>query len=71
SKIGQRGIPPNPQATMMLYMMPVMMTVVGFSFASGLNLYWTASNLASLPQQWLISQDRMKRQGQPLVNTKK
>jgi YidC/Oxa1 family membrane protein insertase len=71
SKIGQRGIPPNPQATMMLYMMPVMMTVVGFSFASGLNLYWTASNLASLPQQWLISQDRLKRQGQPVVNTKR
>jgi YidC/Oxa1 family membrane protein insertase len=72
SKLGQRGIPPNPQAQIMTYMMPVMMTVVGFTFASGLNLYWTASNLASLPQQYLISQERLKRQGAPVVvKTKK
>lgn len=73
SKLGQRGLPPNPQAQMMTYMMPVMMTIFGFSFASGLNLYWTASNIASLPQQWLISQERMKRAGKPavVVNTKR
>ena len=72
SKLGQRGIPPNPQAQIMTYMMPVMMTVVGFTFASGLNLYWTASNLASLPQQWLISQERMKRMNATVeVKTKK
>lgn len=73
SKLGQRGLPPNPQAQMMMYMMPVMMTVVGFNFASGLNLYWTASNLASLPQQYLLGQERLKRQGTPavVVNTKK
>lgn len=67
SKLGQRGLPPNPQAQMMTYMMPVMMTVFGFSFASGLNLYWTASNIASLPQQWLISKERMRRAGAPVV----
>jgi YidC/Oxa1 family membrane protein insertase len=72
SKLGQRGLPPNPQAQMMTYMMPVMMTVFGFSFASGLNLYWTASNIASLPQQWLISKERMKRATPAVVvNTKK
>src|SRR6478609_2494161 len=72
SKLGQRGLPPNPQAQMMTYMMPVMMTIFGFSFASGLNLYWTASNLASLPQQWLISKERIKRLNpQVVVNTKK
>jgi YidC/Oxa1 family membrane protein insertase len=72
SKLGQRGIPPNPQAQIMTYMMPVMMTVVGFTFASGLNLYWTASNLASLPQQYLIGRERMKRQQAPVVvKTKK
>jgi YidC/Oxa1 family membrane protein insertase len=32
--------------------------------ASGLNLYYFVQNLASLPQQWLISQERRK---QPLV----
>jgi YidC/Oxa1 family membrane protein insertase len=72
SKMGQRGLPPNPQAQMMTYMMPVMMTIFGFSFASGLNLYWTASNLASLPQQWLIGKERMKRLNPSVVvNTKK
>jgi YidC/Oxa1 family membrane protein insertase len=70
--MGQRGLPPNPQAQMMTYMMPVMMTIFGFSFASGLNLYWTASNLASLPQQWLIGKERMKRLNPSVVvNTKK
>jgi YidC/Oxa1 family membrane protein insertase len=28
--------------------------------ASGLNLYYFIQNLASLPQQWLISQERTK-----------
>jgi YidC/Oxa1 family membrane protein insertase len=60
SKMGQRGIPPNPQMKMMVYMMPVMMTVFFFNLASGLNLYYAVSNLASIPQQWLISEERMK-----------
>lgn len=73
SKLGQRGLPPNPQSQMMVYAMPVMMTIFGFNFASGLNLYWVSSNLASLPQQWLLGQERLKRQGQPgvVVGTKK
>jgi len=60
SKLGQRGIPPNPQMKMMLYVMPIMMTVLFLNFASGLNLYYAVSNLASIPQQWMISQERMK-----------
>jgi len=60
TKMGQRGIPPNPQMKMMMYMMPVMMTVLFLNFASGLNLYYAVSNLASIPQQWMISQERMK-----------
>ena len=31
---------PNPQMKMMLYVMPVMMTVLFLNFASGLNLYY-------------------------------
>jgi YidC/Oxa1 family membrane protein insertase len=60
TKMGQRGIPPNPQMKMMMYVMPIMMTVLFLNFASGLNLYYAVSNIASIPQQWLISQERMK-----------
>ena len=58
--IGQMGMPPNPQMKMLLYVMPVMMTVLFAGFASGLNLYYTIQNIASLPQQWMIAQERKK-----------
>ena len=61
SKIGQLGMEPNPQMKMMLYMMPAMMTFLFLRFASGLNLYYTVMNLASLPQQLMLSRERMKR----------
>ena len=60
SWIGMRSAPPNPQAKMMGYMFPVMMTVVLLNMASGLNLYYTAQNIAALPQQWLIARQRAK-----------
>jgi len=60
SKIGQMGMPPNPQAKMMMYMMPVMMLVLFSRFAAGLNLYYTIQNIVSLPQQWLIMKERKK-----------
>ncbi len=63
SKIGQMGVPPNPQAKMMLYFMPVMMTVLFLKFAAGLNLYYAVSNIASLPQQWMLAQERLRRAG--------
>jgi YidC/Oxa1 family membrane protein insertase len=61
SKVGQIGMEPNPQMKMMLYVMPVMMTFLFLNFASGLNLYYTVSNLASIPQQWMLAQERVKR----------
>jgi YidC/Oxa1 family membrane protein insertase len=60
SWIGLRNAPPNPQAKMMSYMFPVMMTFVLANMASGLNLYYTAQNLAALPQQWLLAKERAK-----------
>ena len=42
----------------MMYMMPAMMLFIFLNMASGLNLYYLVQNLASLPQQWLISQER-------------
>lgn len=71
SKIGMRGLPPNPQSKMMLYVMPVMMVVLFFRFASGLNLYYTVQNLFSIPQQWLISQRRLRQPLSPPAAAKK
>ncbi len=63
TRIGQIGVPPNPQAKMMLYVMPVMFTVLFLRFSSGLNLYYAVSNIASIPQQWLIARERLRRAG--------
>jgi YidC/Oxa1 family membrane protein insertase len=45
----------------MLYVMPIMMTVLFVSFPSGLNLYYAVQNTASIPQQWLLSKERIRR----------
>ena len=60
SWIGLRNAPSNPQAKMMMYMFPVMMTFVLANMASGLNLYYTSQNIAALPQQWLLARERLK-----------
>jgi YidC/Oxa1 family membrane protein insertase len=60
SWVGMRNAPPNPQAKMMMYMMPVMLTVLFFNFASGLNLYYAVQNIAAIPQQWLLAHERAK-----------
>ena len=60
SWIGMRSAPPNPQAKMMGYMFPVMMTVVLLNLASGLNLYYTAQNIAAVPQQWWLARERAR-----------
>jgi YidC/Oxa1 family membrane protein insertase len=70
SKVGQMGMEPNPQMKMMLYVMPVMMTFLFLNFASGLNLYYAVSNIASIPQQWLLSRERMKRAARAIVDVK-
>ena len=69
SKVGQIGMEPNPQMKMMLYVMPVMMTFLFLNFASGLNLYYAVSNIASIPQQWMLARERVKRGG-PVVSTR-
>ena len=65
SKIGQRGLPPNPQTKTFLYVMPAMMTFIFLRLASGLNLYYAVQNLISLPQQWQISKRRLAAQNKP------
>jgi YidC/Oxa1 family membrane protein insertase len=61
SWIGMRNAPPNPQAKMMSYMFPVIMTVALLNMAAGLNLYYAVQNIAALPQQWLIARERARR----------
>jgi YidC/Oxa1 family membrane protein insertase len=60
SIIGLRAGPPNPQAKIMAYMMPVMFTAMFMNFASGLNLYYAVQNLVGLPQQWLLTRERTR-----------
>jgi len=60
SWMSMRSLPPNPQTRVMTYVLPVMMTVLLANMASGLNLYWAAQNVASIPQQWLIARERAR-----------
>jgi YidC/Oxa1 family membrane protein insertase len=70
SKVGQIGMEPNPQMKMMLYVMPVMMTFLFLNFASGLNLYYAVSNISSIPQQWMLARERVRRPGAATVGTR-
>jgi YidC/Oxa1 family membrane protein insertase len=70
SKVGQIGMEPNPQMKMMLYVMPIMMTFLFLNFASGLNLYYAVSNIASIPQQWMLARERLRKAGAPAVSPK-
>jgi YidC/Oxa1 family membrane protein insertase len=69
SWIGMKGAPPNPQAKMMAYMMPIMLTVVFLNFASGLNLYYAVQNIAAIPQQWLLARERAQAPPVPVAVT--
>jgi len=69
SWIGMRAAPPNPQTKMMSYMMPAVMTMVLLNFASGLNLYYAVQNIAALPQQLMLTRERMKAAPPPVAST--
>jgi len=57
--IGQRSMSTtNTQMKVLMYGMPVFLTFLFANFPSGLNLYYTTSNLASLPQQLYIARER-------------
>ncbi len=55
---------PNPQMKMMMYLMPIMLTVMflWWGLPSGLLLYYSATNVATIPQQMLITNERKKLQ---------
>jgi len=54
------GMEQNPQTKMMLYTMPLMMGFFFWFMPSGLNLYYVSSNIASLPQQLMIANERRR-----------
>jgi YidC/Oxa1 family membrane protein insertase len=47
----------NPSAKIMKFM-PYMVTVMCYGFSSGLAVYWTASNLFSIFQQWVTNRSK-------------
>ncbi len=64
--VSMRSMPQtNPQMKMMMWMMPIMMVFIFFNLASGLNLYYSTANIATLPQQILIAREREKAKGKP------
>jgi len=53
---------PNPQLKMMMWIMPAVMVFIFLNFAAGLNLYYATANIATLPQQFWIANERKKHQ---------
>ncbi|MDP2955952.1 MAG: membrane protein insertase YidC [Longimicrobiales bacterium] len=53
----------NQQMKMMMWMMPIMMVFIFFNLASGLNLYYAVGNIATIPQQIWINNERKKMKG--------
>jgi len=55
------SMPMESSQKMMLYMMPIMITVFSFSFPVGLVIYWTMNNIFSIGQHKLINyMEKMK-----------
>jgi YidC/Oxa1 family membrane protein insertase len=61
----------NPQMKMMMWMMPIMMIFIFFRLASGLNLYYATANIATIPQQMWIANERKKVQAKGPPKTSK
>ncbi|MEG0920840.1 MAG: membrane protein insertase YidC [Comamonas sp.] len=47
--------PPDPMQAKMMWIMPLMFSVMFFFFPAGLVLYWCTNNLLSIAQQWIIN----------------
>ncbi|MGW8264745.1 MAG: membrane protein insertase YidC [Longimicrobiales bacterium] len=70
--VSMRSMPQtNQQMKMMMYFMPIMMVFIFFQLASGLNLYYSVANIATLPQQIWIAGERKKAQAKGPLTTAK
>ena len=47
--------PPDPMQAKMMWLMPLMFSVMFFFFPAGLVLYWLTNNILSIAQQWFIN----------------
>ena len=47
--------PPDPVQAKMMWIMPLIFSVMFFVFPAGLVLYWLTNNILSITQQWLIN----------------
>ena len=47
--------PPDPMQAKMMWIMPLVFSVMFFFFPSGLVLYWITNNILSILQQWIIN----------------
>lgn len=57
----------NPQMKTMMWVMPPVMGFIFLQFPAGLNLYYLVSNIATLPQQILIANERKKHAAKPAL----
>ena len=48
-------VPPDPMQAKMMWIMPLVFSVMFFFFPSGLVLYWITNNILSILQQWIIN----------------
>ena len=61
----------DPKQQMLVYLMPVMLTLMFMSFPSGLNLYYFMFNLFSIAQQYYINHKHDGMVLEPVKNPKK
>ena len=47
--------PPDPMQAKMMWIMPLVFSVMFFFFPAGLVLYWLTNNILSIAQQWFIN----------------
>ena len=47
--------PPDPVQAKMMWIMPLVFSVMFFFFPAGLVLYWLTNNILSITQQWVIN----------------
>ena len=71
--VGTEGAKDEGMAAMMnkqmMYLMPVMTAVIGFSLPGGLTLYWLVMSLLTVLQQWWLMR-RMPPRMEPQLSGK-